>query len=112
MKHTTCKPGAAVMLNGYCPAKVLRIFRERSVETINVMAQVQVTADTKVGPEGYTPGEILTIDAQLAVPRDCVQQTMTQLGWSSFTIEAGNTEIVDLKPPRAYPFRMTGYCSY
>ena len=108
MKHTTCKPGAAVMLNGYCPAKVLRIFRERSLETINVMAEVQVTADSKAGPEGYTPGETLTINAQLAVPRDCVQQTMTQIGWSAFPIEAANTEIVDVLPPRAYPFRMKG----
>jgi hypothetical protein len=86
--HTECKAGAAVLLHGYAPATVLRIYREAGKHGA-LMAECRITMRRKAGPHGYIPGEIVTLHAFHAIPRDCVYTDHGRIAWHNFTIHPG-----------------------
>lgn len=98
MKHTICKPGAAVRLHGYAPARVDSIEVDArfpaSEERPDVLAHCTITARGadwragNIGPHGYKPGERVTVRASHAVPRDLVRVERGSgcLRWPAFDI--------------------------
>lgn len=94
--HTICKPGAAVRLHGYAPARVREIFREKW--TGQVMAECVITGrspgwrDKQIGPHGYRTGEIVVVHAGEAIPRDCLRVKCGRLWWPVFSIFEGATK--------------------
>ena len=99
LKHTTCKPGAAVRLHGYAPARVDSIEVDTSfpasAERPDVLAHCTITARSpdwkagNIGPHGYRTGERVTVRAVEAVPRDLVRvaRGSGRLWWPAFAIE-------------------------
>lgn len=98
MKHTICRPGAAVRLHGYAPARVDSVEVDArfpaSEERPDVLAHCTITArgaDWKagnIGPHGYKPGERVTVRVHDAVPRDLVrvERGSGRLRWPAFDI--------------------------
>lgn len=87
-RHTVCKPGAAVRIHGYAPARVLRL---EQVHGGPWLAHCIITAREKIGPHGYQPGERVTVPANDAIPRDIIRisrQSPGRLIWPAFDIEA------------------------
>jgi hypothetical protein len=86
-KHTICRPGAAVRLHGYMPAVVLAI---RADGDGALVADVRVTVRRAgIGPHGYRPGELTTVRACHAIPRDIIRISRQHMGafyWPSFAI--------------------------
>lgn len=92
-RHDVCKPGAAVRLHGYAPARVDRIERD---EDGRVYAHCIVTGRGpdwqagRIGPHGYRTGERVAVRASEAVPRDIIRvsrQRMGALVWPVFSVE-------------------------
>lgn len=86
-KHYTCKPGAAVRLHGYMPAKVMGIERD---EDGVVWARCIVTVRRSgIGPHGYGPGQMVWVRSSQAVPRDCIRvaRGSGRLYWPVFAVE-------------------------
>lgn len=102
-KHRTCKPGAAVRLHGYAPARVLFLEYERTGPDYSRgtwYAECIITArgpDWKagnIGPHGYRPGERVRVLAYHAVPRDIIhisRQSFGSIVWPHFDIGPGTT---------------------
>lgn len=85
-RHTVCRKGAAVRLHGYAPARVERL------ELVHGrwMAHCVITARRKVGPQGYRPGERVTVPASEAIPRDIIRISRKYTGrlvWPAFDID-------------------------
>lgn len=95
VRHTVCKPGAAVRIHGYAPARVVRLEYERMGPDYSRgrwWAHCIITARGKIGPHGYRPGERVTVPASDAIPRDIIRisrQSPGRLVWPAFTIEEG-----------------------
>ena len=88
MKHYICKPGAAVRLHGYMPARVVAVRREDW--TGRIVADCVVTVRRAgIGPHGYRPGDEVTVLGSHAVPRDCirVERGSGRLMWPVFAVE-------------------------
>lgn len=93
-RHTVCKQGAAVRVDGYAPARVLEVYRD---EDGAVFARCRITArgpDWKagrIGPHGYRSGELVNVRASRAVPRDCIrtERGSGRLYWPIFSVEGG-----------------------
>lgn len=92
-KHRACKPGAAVRLHGYAPARVARVYVDADGRT---RADCVITArgpDWKagnIGPHGYRPGERVDVRACEAVPRDIItisRQSPGRIVWPHFDID-------------------------
>lgn len=71
-RHMVCKPGAAVRLHGYMPARVLELCRLDDCGTVYAKCVVTVKR-AGIGPHGYKPGEVVTVRVGEAVPRDCIR---------------------------------------
>lgn len=86
--HVTCKPGAAVRLHGYMPARVESLEMCKDWTLPVAMANCVITARREYGPHGYKPGERVTVYAYQAVPRDLVRTARGsgRLYWSGFDI--------------------------
>jgi len=85
-KHLVCKKGAAVRLDGFKAAKVLAIYHDDG----KIYAQCRITCRK---PRDYSPyptqGNIVTVRASQAVPRDCVyisRQSMGAIKWHGFSV--------------------------
>lgn len=91
-RHTACKPGAAVRLHGYAPARVVSLEHERTGPDWSDgtwYADCIITARDKRGPHGYRPGERVRVLASAAVPRDIIRrsrQSPGRLWWPTFAI--------------------------
>ena len=91
-RHVECKPGAAVRLHGYMPARVVTIEREYNGphwDTATLYAHCRVTVRSAgIGPHGYRPGELVRVRAGDAVPRDLirVRRGSGRLYWPTFTV--------------------------
>src|SRR5690606_4328411 len=94
---TECTPGAAVRLHGYTPAIVLSLDFERSGPDYSRgtwLAECRITGrgpDWKagrIGPHGYRTGEVVTVRASEAVPRDIIRTARGsgRLYWPPFDI--------------------------
>ncbi len=89
-RHTVCRKGAAVRLHGYAPARVERLEFAHG----RWMAHCVITARRKVGPQGYRPGERVTVPANEAIPRDIIRisrQYTGRLVWPAFDIVTEET---------------------
>lgn len=93
--HRECKPGAAVRLHGYAPARVARVYVDADGRT---RADCVITArgpDWKagrIGPHGYRPGERVDVRACEAVPRDIIRisrQSPGRIIWGAFNVQTG-----------------------
>lgn len=98
-RHDVCKPGAAVRLHGYAPARVEyleTVYTGPHYDRGTVYAHCIVTgrgpnrSAGRIGPHGYRPGERVTVRACEAVPRDIIRVSRQHTGaltWPAFDVE-------------------------
>lgn len=90
-KHTVCRKGAAVRLHGYAPAVVWVVYYDGDGDLWAVCRITGRGPDRKAGrvpgPHGYRTGEVVTVRAADAVPRDRIYTRTGRICWHDFTIE-------------------------